>query len=548
MADTLPVILNAKIWIPEEHVNLDATQQFHKHLFFDVNCEKCPFYEDRGKGANARPAEACTGTNSEGAKVNCTNYFGRFDLHTEKTTQGVTFHGFPYGNKDALREVYPDVFQHEPLEDRRPRPAMKHPIVFTGTLRPVQEGAVDSVFRKSGTLISKPRTGKTVMATALICRTGLKTLVLGAQAEWLKGFYHHFVGSPKQKAMTNVPELRVDLEQEERDNRKKNKVAWNRKKMEHVVGFPKTVEDYERLDVCLVTYQQLIQITESGQMRMEAIKNMFGYIVIDEVDTANADQFSVVLSMLNAAYKLGITATWDRKDGRQVLMEHLIGGVLHTTETESLRPEVELFESQFVTHTTNWNNLLSSIEKSDELFQDIVENVLIDLEMGHSILIPLRAVDMTIRLYKEINRRYGSLIAAPLLGNTHMPEKKRDKIIERCQLGELRVLIGPYQLLRRGVNIGPLSCLYEILPSSNMPQAEQRMYRILTPEPGKIAPKMKYFLLNNKIHATCVKNEWYGFVVPHLKPIVSHSTIDALKAYFARYSADGQRGKVGREL
>lgn len=537
MADSedLPIVLNAKIWIPEKYVDEDATDQFHLHLFHEAKCRKCPFIEARGEGRWARPQEACDGD----GETRCPAYFGKFDLHTEKTTQGVTFHGFPYGKKGALREVYPDVFDHPIIEDRRPRPPFRHDIQFTGKLRELQIPAVEACFRRSGLLISKPRTGKTVMATYLICKTGLKTLVLGGQSEWLKGFYDHFVGSAKQPPMTNVPDLVQSLPTAPR----KKGEPWNKRKVEQIVGFPRTLEDYERLDVCLVTYQQLIPIMESGRDKLQAIASMFGMIVIDEVDTANATQFSYVVSQLNAAYKLGITATRQRKDGREVLVEHLIGDVLYETEAENLKPRIAVFESKAVTKTDNWNALLKWIGKDDTLFNEIIENALVDLEMGHNIVIPLRDVDMVIRVYKEINKRMQEVVAAPLLGKTHMSQKQRDSVIERMQTGDLRVMVGPFQLVGRGINIGPLSCLYEILPSDNDGQAEQRLCRVLTPEPGKQQPVIKYFLVNNKIHASCMKNEFYRFVLPNLKPDMSAGTVEAMKQHFARHVR--ARPKVG---
>jgi superfamily II DNA or RNA helicase len=132
------------------------------------------------------------------------------------------------------------------------------------------------------------------------------------------------------------------------------------------------------------------------------------------------------------------------------------------------------------------------------------------------------------KLVRAINKRAGETVAVAFTGGAN----RRD-IIEGARSGKYKVVVGTRSIVSTGINVPQWSCLYEILPSSNIPNARQRLSRILTPMPGKKESVIKYFLDDCKLVRTCFASELYGAVLPHIKGIMSEQTRVVAKAYIA---------------
>ena len=70
----------------------------------------------------------------------------------------------------------------------------------------------------------------------------------------------------------------------------------------------------EDLDVALVNYQKFIR-KETGQERIDQLlTGRYGLMIIDEVHQSNATSFARFVKSLDTKFKLGLSATPDRKD------------------------------------------------------------------------------------------------------------------------------------------------------------------------------------------------------------------------------------------
>lgn len=367
----------------------------------------------------------------------------------------------------------------------------KYPLKFIGDLREYQVGAPEALIRaKRGVLRAAARTGKTVMATAAICKVGRKTIILAAQREWLEGFYDTFVGSEITQRMSNIPKSKI--------------------------GFCKTLQDFEKNAVCLATYQTFL--SPSGQKLLRKIRSMFTTIVIDEVHTTAAYGFLSTLSKFNARYVWGLTATDDRKDGRYVLVNRVVGKVCHHAKRDVLQPTWTLVDSVYSDSraTGRWTTLVSRLENDPKRLKQIAEWAVRDAKAGHVVLIPMAQVKPIRALAMAINKLAGEEIAHALTGT--LKKSTRRQLVLDAQQGKVKIIVGTLKLLSVGLNIPPASCLYEIALSSNMPNVEQRISRILTPVDGKRPPIVRVWLDNYKIRKSCLRAEWFGKVAKHFKP------------------------------
>ena len=80
-------------------------------------------------------------------------------------------------------------------------------------------------------------------------------------------------------------------------------------------------------------YHELADITvstyDSAYMHMERYGNRFGLLVYDEVHHLPGQMYSHSAEMSIAPYRLGLTATPERADGRHVLLDSLVGPVVY---------------------------------------------------------------------------------------------------------------------------------------------------------------------------------------------------------------------------
>ena len=382
------------------------------------------------------------------------------------------------------------------------------PIKFTGTLRPEQIEAI-GVMRtaKRGVLKSPPRSGKTVMVSALVCEISGKTLLLASQRDWLAGFMETFIGSKTQKALTNLNPKRI--------------------------GFCKTYEQFRDTDICLATVQTFY--SPAGQKLLAKIRSMFHFIAADEIQTGAADKYIKIIAQLNAEYLYGVSGTPQRKDAREVLVDNVLGPIIHEVHVERMRPQVRLTRTGYSkTYKGNvmWARIVSSMENDPKRLKVIAKQAALDIAAGHLVLIPMAQVKPIAKLINLINIAAGKKVAYQFTGKED--KATRDLTIQRARDYKIKCLVGTVKILSVGINIPRASMLYETVLSSNLPSAEQRFARVLTPMEGKPAPCIRFFLDNFKIRKNCLRNEFYNCLVPKYKPIMSEKDKQLFKEYLAQ--------------
>lgn len=107
---------------------------------------------------------------------------------------------------------------------------------------------------------------------------------------------------------------------------------------------------HEITDLTITTY-------DSAYLHMDRLGNRFGLVIFDEAHHLPSDAYATAARMCLAPFRLGLTATPERSDGREALYKELVGEMvyrrdidelrgLHLAEYETIRLEVALSDAE----------------------------------------------------------------------------------------------------------------------------------------------------------------------------------------------------------
>jgi superfamily II DNA or RNA helicase len=459
------IYLSDKIYIPVRFVDEDRLKKAYTHCEFDDNiCRGCDM-------RNVRPCEDCYACEWGGLKQT-------FCMAGHRMVSGNEYYTTPLGDIDNVEYKLGIDFDDFELVDKTTKRQFTYPLKFTGNLFDYQEDPVRIICKKKmGILKSKPRTGKTVMAVAAICRMKQRAIIMADQKDFLDGFLETF------EALTNMKEL------EEQAGTK-------------LIGFPKTLKDYETFQVILVTYQQLIKDSEMSRKRLKLLRMNYGTLAVDEVHRTCAPEFSKVLGKMKARSRFGLSATPKKKNKREVLAYNLIGPVIATTRAEAMCPTIVVHPTPDTVRTkaqfngqAGWTKFCQFLARHEDRNMQIVEMAVKDVKAGRSVCIPIMYKEHADKLKREIDFAlgYDTSVVALFMGGSK-EAKKRKQVVDDARSGKIKVVIGIRSLIQLGINIPCWDTLYYIMPMSNEPNWEQESYRILTPMPDKPTPRIRMFL------------------------------------------------------
>lgn len=492
---TIRVFKREAVYIPIKDLSVKTRDRVKEKLTFDFFakpkvCEECEWFHERVN-------DICE---------SCANYNGSYHLASPVKINDNCYLKIPVGSSPKILDFIGRM-QGEDIKvvDKSPNKDIK-PLKFTGVFRPGQEEAVQAMMeKKRGVLKSPPRSGKTVMGTALVCKLRKKTLILASQRDWLMGFQETFIGSKTQGRLTDLDVTRIKL--------------------------CKTLEDFQTHDVCMATVQTFY--SPGGEKLLAKIRDFFTVVLADEVQTSAADKYAGIVAKLNCEYMIGFSGTPERKDQKEVLVDNIMGPIIYEMKVERMKPHVRLTRtgySKVQKGQTPWAFLVRNMENDKKRILCIAKQAVKDIADGHMVLIPTAQVKPIGLIVKKINELAGRRVAYPFTGQ--LKKEQRDLYIEKAREYKIKCLVGTQKILSVGINIPRASCLFEVCLSSNLPNAQQRMSRVLTPMEGKPEPIIRFFLDDFGVRRNCMRNEYYRVLVPIFRPHISAKDKELLEAYF----------------
>jgi len=201
------------------------------------------------------------------------------------------------------------------------------------------------------------------------------------------------------------------------------------------------------------------------------VKKMFGTIILDEMHHVSSKTFSEIIDHSHAKYRIGLSGTITRKDGKHVVFRDYFGPVIHKPAKENymvptvdiVETNIELMDGQLIPWATKVNKLISN----PAYFELVSTLAATYSSLGHKVLV----VGDRVEFLKA---------CADAVGDT--------AVYARIDIEE--VLFGTQSIFSEGISINVLSCLILAAPINNDPLLTQLIGRVVRESPGKLQPKI----------------------------------------------------------
>lgn len=182
---------------------------------------------------------------------------------------------------------------------------------FEGELRDYQEEAIEHWLKNRGRgVVALPTgSGKTVIGVASITKVRQRTLVIAYTKEQLMQWRQAIL------RFTNAPEYIIGL-------------YYSREK--------------RIAPITLATYQ-------TAYKHVLNLLPHYNHLIIDEVHHLPAEKFKVIASKMPAKYRMGLSATPYREDGKHVMLFPLMGGVIYYKTPQELAEKGYLARYRIIT-------------------------------------------------------------------------------------------------------------------------------------------------------------------------------------------------------
>ncbi len=277
-------------------------------------------------------------------------------------------------------------------------------------------------------------------------------------------------------------------------------------------------------------YNELAPLTvatyDSALIHVQSKGNRFGFLVFDECHHLPGEQYQYTAISNIAPYRLGLTATPERADGKESRLYELVGNICYNADIHSLKGstlapyevitlQVDMTETEreqydharqtYLTYlreeqinmgsANGWKQFLWKTSRSPEgrqvfkayLLQKQLSQAssaklaylweLLAEHRGDRILIFTQDNDMAYRIGKEF--------FLPVLTH-HTKLKERENFLQAFREGEFNMLVTS-KVLNEGVDVPEANIAIIVSGSGSVREHVQRLGRILRARPGKKA-------------------------------------------------------------
>jgi len=232
----------------------------------------------------------------------------------------------------------------------------------------------------------------------------------------------------------------------------------------------------------------VVGMLQSLKNRMEIVRKDFGTIIMDECHHLPASVFKTVIDACRARYKIGLSATLWRKDGKHVLLHDYTGlGLFQPKDENKTQAEILIIKTDIPFSSDPnkaWPIRVNELMLNEQYMELVVNLSHAQTERGHKVL--------TVGDRVEFLETCGVVLDnfQVIAGSTSMDE---------VDLINNDGVFGTGKIFSEGVNYPSLSCLIMAFPIGNNPALlKQLIGRIERPFEGKLQPQAVDIMLKGR--------------------------------------------------
>jgi superfamily II DNA or RNA helicase len=209
----------------------------------------------------------------------------------------------------------------------------------------------------------------------------------------------------------------------------------------------------------------------------------FGTVILDEAHHCPATTFASTVDAFHARYRIALSGTMLRKDGKHILFRDYFGTtVLKPPVSNTIPPTIHMVKSGITLKpNATWVDKITDLTQNENYRQFIADIAKMHIADGHSVLVIADRVE-----FLEKVKEYVGETCLLVTGNTSFEERQRAK--EQILAKEKMCIAGSRQIFSEGISINILSCVILAVPMSNDSLLEQIAGRIMRMHEGKLDP------------------------------------------------------------
>ena len=223
---------------------------------------------------------------------------------------------------------------------------------------------------------------------------------------------------------------------------------------------------------------------QSLYRKIDDIKQVFGTVILDEMHHVSSPTFTRIVDEMPARYKVGLTGTLERKDGRHVVFRDYFGNnVLKPPKENYLIPRIDIIKSdiRFLDGSyTPWAERINHLAMNEEYVHSVSMIAAKYAAEGHKVLV----VSDRVAFLKACAILCGDK-AVSITGD--MSFEEREETMNRIKKDK-NILFGTQSIFSEGISLNELSCLVLGTPINNEPLLTQLIGRVIRDKKGKQQP------------------------------------------------------------
>jgi len=225
--------------------------------------------------------------------------------------------------------------------------------------------------------------------------------------------------------------------------------------------------------------------TQSLYRNIDKIRKEFGTIILDEMHHVSSPTFSKIIDTNHCRYKIGLSGTIERKDGKHVVFRDFFGSKIFKPPKENyMVPTIHLVHSEirFMDGAKiPWANRVTKLSNDEEYRHTISMLAAAYAARGHKVLV----VSDRVQFLKACAELTGDRAVCVTGEVSH---EERERLVEEILTGNKNVLYGTQAIFSEGISVDTLSCLILATPVNNEPLLTQLIGRVIRKREGKVDP------------------------------------------------------------